>query len=100
MRAINIYELKRMFAKNEPLQLIDIRNTDEYSKDHIQDAINFPKEKLKENISEISKDKKVIIYCNYGSKSIITVNWLVEKGYNNVYYLEDGFYEWTTSQEK
>lgn len=72
--------------------LIDVRTFSEYNQGHIEEAINIDvQDILKEtnnlsyNNSNISKDKKIIVYCRSGSRSRSAAEKLVDMGYNYVY---------------
>ena len=43
------------------IELIDIRNKDEFNKKHIESSINIPLNKLKTNLDKFQKDKKLVI---------------------------------------
>jgi len=43
---------------------IDVRDSNEYNKGHIKNAINIPLDTLKQNISVIPTDKEIVLYCD------------------------------------
>lgn len=43
--------------------LIDVRNRGAFIKEHIPGAVNIPEEDLETRLSEIPKDKVIIVYC-------------------------------------
>lgn len=44
-------------------QIIDVRDPDSYKDGHIQGAINIQLEDLSKRMSELDKDKGVMVYC-------------------------------------
>jgi len=81
--------------KDTSVIIIDVREKSEYDVSHISNAMNFPYKKFKaEQISHISKDKKLVIYCSVGYRSEKIAEKLVKSGYKNTYNLYGGIFEW------
>jgi rhodanese-related sulfurtransferase len=95
MKKITAHELKKRIDTGESLQIIDIRDPIDHEVCHIPAAICIPRVDILNQIELIAKDKPVIIYCRYGTKSHpIILNLEMEHGFKNIYTLEDGIYEW------
>lgn len=90
IKNINIYELKMLIGSDDIL-LLDARDANEYKKKRIQGAINLEVDKV-DNILKIcpDKNKKIIIYCTKGIRSIAVAERLDELGYKEIYNLEYG----------
>lgn len=90
IKNISIYELKTLI-KNEDVLLIDTREYNEYKKKRIYGAINLEVDKV-DNILNIcpDKNKKIIVYCTKGIRSIVVAERLDELGYKEIYNLEQG----------
>jgi rhodanese-related sulfurtransferase len=72
-----------------------VREKSEYEVSHIKNAMNFPYKKFKtEQISHISKDKKIVIYCSVGYRSEKTIEKLKKAGFKNCFNLYGGIFEW------
>lgn len=56
--------LAKQFITNGAL-LVDIRNSEEYQKDHLPGAINVPLNKIKNHI--LLNNKNIILYCKNGT---------------------------------
>jgi phage shock protein E len=74
--------------------LVDVRSLFEYNQGHIDGAINIDVQDILKmvdtlnfNNTNISKDRKIILYCRSGSRSSSAAKKLVEIGYTNVYDL-------------
>ncbi len=63
--------------------LLDVRTPEEFSQGHIEGATLIPVQVLSENLSELSsmKDKKIIVYCHSGTRSVIASRILVKNGF-------------------
>lgn len=85
-------KLKEMKNNREDFLLLDIRTEEEFEEGFIPDAINIPISTLLLNIDDISdyRDKKVVVYCRSGHRSITACTLLNMEGFNKVYNLETG----------
>ena len=84
---INCSKMKELVQ--EGAILIDVRESDEYSEGHLDKSINISYMVIKDKISEITKDldQKIVVYCKSGARSNKAANYLIEKGYKNIYDL-------------
>ena len=62
-------------------QLIDVRTAAEFSKGHIEGAINIPVDSLRERMGELDKNKEIVEYCQVGLRGYIAARILVHNGY-------------------
>lgn len=71
---------------------IDVRESDEYKKDHIKGAVNIPLGKLirDEKLDIIPRDKKIVVHCQSGLRGSIAQKFLADRGYD-VKNLEGGY---------
>ncbi len=68
--------------------IIDVREANEYKFGHLDNAINISVNNLtEESLKDISKDSKIVVYCQSGSRSKDASEKLLELGYKNVYDL-------------
>lgn len=74
--------------------VIDARDKDQFTKEHIQGAKNIEWRQILAKRNEIPKDKPVLIYCNGGTLSAQAGFALRIAGYENVRILQGGFSEW------
>jgi rhodanese-related sulfurtransferase len=91
--------------KNEASEviLLDSREQKEYETSHIQDAIFvgydfFNLNTLKQKLP--NKDSKIVVYCSVGVRSEDIGEKLKKAGYNNVYNLFGGIFEWKSNNNE
>jgi len=90
IKNINIYELRNLI-KTEDVLLIDTRDANEYKKRRITGAINLEVDDIDRILTICpDKNKKVVVYCSKGVRSIVVAERLDELGYNKIYNLEEG----------
>ena len=75
--------------------LIDVRPAMAYKNKTIDGAINIPITEIRSRISEIPRNKKVILFCFTGYTSYNASRILLQLGFDNIYSLMGGieFYE-------
>ena len=94
----NPKELKNAL-NNDQVILLDVRPQDEYQAGHIEGAVNIPMEQLNQNISTLSKNKPVVVYCRgpYCLWSYEAVESLTQQDIK-ASRMPDGFPEWVFDQ--
>ena len=86
---MTVSQLSKLNA--EEYMIIDIRDGSAFEYGHIDKAVNVPQESILS--AELSRDKKLIIYCRSGIISGDIAEQLCDKGYD-AYDLEGGYVEW------
>jgi phage shock protein E len=76
--------------------LIDVRTPEEFASGHISGAINISVETLPNRLSEVPRDKTIIVYCRSGNRSATASSILSQAGYNPIYDL-GGILAWTAA---
>ncbi|GAA0473228.1 FAD-dependent oxidoreductase [Alkalibacterium indicireducens] len=74
----------------EKLQVIDVRSSKQYEKNHVDDAINIPMPALRKGAGELDKSLPTVVYCNKGVTSNTAQNLLLNIGFKQVYVLSGG----------
>lgn len=67
--------------------IIDVREPEEYSRGHVEGAINIPPGELMAGASKldyIPKDTEIILYCVSGSRSNVSIGILKQMGFTNL----------------
>ena len=71
--------------------LMDVRTPAEVAKGMASEAaINIPLQDMPQRLSEIPKDKDLLVYCRSGKRSMAASKFLVENGYTRVFNIEGG----------
>jgi rhodanese-related sulfurtransferase len=65
--------------------LVDVRDAAEYQEGHIPTAINIPSEIFATKSGILPKEKKVVVYCNTGSRSYLAYKKLIALAYPRIY---------------
>lgn len=76
-------------------QYLDIRESAEFEKEHIADAINVPLSQLTDNLDKLKdKSKPVVLVCASGQRARNAAKTLSKQGFEEVYVLSGGLHAW------
>jgi len=92
---ISASELDSFMNLNDSFTLIDVRRSDEVSQGVIPGATWIEDIQITSGTT-LPENKKVVIYCNSGNRSVDVSNYLAEKGYT-VYNVTGGIQEYMAS---
>ena len=85
-RKFGATELKQIIdAKKDDYVLVDVRDVAEFKEGHIPTAINIPAETFASGAGALPKEKKIIVYCNTGSRSYLAYRKLIGLSYTDIY---------------
>ena len=94
IKNISASGLQQWINTQADFQLIDTREPHEHEAYNIG-GILFPLAEITKHLSEIEKEKPVVIYCRAGVRSQIAIQRLQEKyPFNNLYNLVGGTEGW------
>jgi hydroxyacylglutathione hydrolase len=74
--------------------VIDVRGQSEWQAGHLSGSANIPVGHLVDRLSEIPRDRLVVLQCQSGARSSIAASVLRFHGVRNVMNLADGITEW------
>lgn len=99
MQQITASELRDWMGSGRDFMLIDIREDWEHQASNIGGRL-IPMGEIMAHLPEIPKDKEVVLYCEKGIRSVITIQRLESLGYHNLINLSGGMKAWRQSQEE
>ena len=87
------FEVYQRLQCNEAVDVIDVREIDEWQRGHIPQAKHIPLGELELRSSELNQNKETILVCHSGRRSDIACNYLHNMGYN-VVNMTGGMTKW------
>jgi rhodanese-related sulfurtransferase len=88
-------ETQRLMREHPGTVVIDCREPNEAALGVVAGAIVIPRGLLEQNIERVaSRDRKVIIYCASGNRSLLAGDALQQMGYADVASMAGGFRAW------
>ncbi|AKB35275.1 hypothetical protein MSSAC_0685 [Methanosarcina siciliae C2J] len=102
---VSVEEAREMIEKDDVF-ILDVRTPAEFNSSHIEGATLIPvtnsggsnlspDQLLEARINEVPKDKKILVYCRTGHRSVTASKILVAAGYSDAYNMEGGITAWT-----
>lgn len=99
IKIIHWDEIRNLNLKD--VSLIDVRTTEENALGTIEGSLNIPVDELRERLSEIPQNKKIIVFCGTGHRSYFAARILMQNGFSDVFNLSGGYitYEHATQKQ-
>ena len=82
------------------VQLIDVRTAEEFGLGSIPGARNIDLSELRERITEISREKPVVLFCQIGLRGYLASRILTQAGFAHVQNLSGGYKTWAWAVDK
>lgn len=100
MQTISVSEVKQRLDAGEHLNLLDVREPDEFAEFNIGGTL-VPLGKIQ--MMQIDgledwKDQEVIVYCRSGRRSMMACQYLESMGFTNTKNLEGGMLDWQAQE--
>ncbi|HXS99564.1 MAG TPA: rhodanese-like domain-containing protein [Elusimicrobiota bacterium] len=96
VKETSVAEVLARMKKGEHLDLIDVREDNEWTKGRIAGAIHLGKGVIERDIEQQipDKTKELILYCGGGFRSALSADNLQKMGYRNVVSMDGGWRGW------
>lgn len=88
-------ELQAKLAQQEPLLLLDVRETFEYNYARIEGSVLIPLNQIPQRIAELDSEQPIVLICHHGMRSQQAANFLDHHGFQNLANLVGGIDAWS-----
>lgn len=96
MQEITASELKALMDAGDNIQLIDVRQPDEYAFARIEGSKLIPLGEIMNRMSEIDENLETVIHCKMGGRSARAIQALEQSGFKgNLRNLVGGITAWS-----
>ena len=96
MQEITATELKRRLDEGEDIQLIDVREPNEYAFARIPGSVHIPLGQVLARMSEIDPARETVVHCKMGGRSARAIEALTRAGFQgNLLNLNGGITAWS-----
>lgn len=93
MKTITTTELEALLQADDSLNLIDVREVDEYAGGHIKQAKNVPLSEFAAKVDELDRSKPIYVICASGGRSMNASVYLDSLGFD-VTNVDFGMMNW------
>ncbi len=99
VREISVADTRARLAADQKVQLIDVREDNEWLAGHAAGAIHLGKGIIERDIETEVPDKatELILYCGGGYRSALVADVLQRMGYTNAWSMAGGWKAWKDS---
>ncbi len=96
VRECTVDDVKQKLDRGEKFLLVDVREDNEFAKDHLPGAVHLGKGIIERDIEQRvpDLDAPMILYCGGGFRSAMAADNLQKMGYRNVISMDGGIREW------
>lgn len=90
---VSVAEARGRLTSNPKAVLMDVREDDEWQKNHAAEAVHLGKGILERDLEKLYPDPntEIIMYCGGGFRSALTADTAQKMGYRKVYSLIGGY---------
>lgn len=90
-------EVKKLLDEGKTLQIVDVREPQEYAEARVEGSALIPLGQLSGRIGELRKDQPVVTMCRSGNRSGVALSMLKRAGFSEVSNLKGGILAWAKS---
>ena len=94
VKPLSVKDAKALIDKTPNLVILDVRTPDEYKQARMKNSVLIPDYELQKRVNEVPKNLPILVICAVGARSKPASEFLVSKGYKEVYHLNDGLVGW------
>jgi len=101
LQNIKVTEIAKLKVDNPDLVILDVRTAKEIIGGKIDEnaiEIDFKEDSFEKKINDLDRNKTYLVYCKSGGRSSKTANMMLMAGFKNVYNLEGGYSDWSSSK--
>lgn len=84
-------QMNDLLTNDPAAAILDVRKASEFLSEHIIGAENIPLNEINTHFAKIDKDKKYLVHCAGGYRSMIFSSILKARGYDNLIDITGGF---------
>ena len=96
MQEMTATELKQRLDQGEDLQIIDVREPNEYAYARLPNSIHIPLGQVLNRMSEIDPTREAVVHCKMGGRSARAIEALTQAGFTGkLSNLKGGITAWS-----
>jgi len=94
VRPLSVRDAKTLIDRTPNLYILDVRTPDEYRQVRLKNSLLIPVNDLDRRVNEVPRNRPILVICAVGARSKTASDFLVSRGYKDVYNLENGLVGW------
>jgi rhodanese-related sulfurtransferase len=95
-------EVSRRLQRSDssPPVLLDVREPFERQLARIEPSLHIPMDEVPARLSELSRDREIVVYCHSGGRSAMVAGFLEQQGFSHVANLSGGIDAWAREVDR
>ncbi|HKB89172.1 MAG TPA: molybdopterin-synthase adenylyltransferase MoeB [Opitutaceae bacterium] len=94
---ISIEETRQILDADPETILVDVREPYELEICKVERSVDIPMRQIPERMDDLPRDKRVLVMCHHGGRSLRVTEYLRNRGLQNVSNVQGGIDAWATS---
>jgi rhodanese-related sulfurtransferase len=100
VKHVDTAAVEQLLKNNDAVQIVDVREPEEFKVSHLPGAINVPPESSDEDIlAKIKPDHPTVVYCSVGWRSSEMAERLQATGRTNVVNYAGSIFAWANAEQ-
>lgn len=91
---MHVKELAAKLTSGDEFTLLDVREPHEWNVGHLENALHIPMQQVPARLSELPRDREIVVYCRTGARSANVQQFLKANGFSSVKNLIGGITAW------
>ncbi len=96
---LSIFDLLRLRDKKASYLLLDVRESGELLISNFPNSLHIRMHQIPSRWQTLPQDQLIIVFCHYGTRSRMVVEFLKQQGVENVFNLSEGIDGWARDIE-
>jgi rhodanese-related sulfurtransferase len=93
-------ELKERMARGDGLEIIDVREVEEYEIARIEGTRLLPLSRFPEWAGTLNPESEIVFMCHHGIRSAQVCRYLAREGFGKLYNLAGGIDAWSCDVDR
>lgn len=97
---VDVADVVRLRGQNESVQIVDVRERDEWDAGHMPGSTLIPLGELAFRARELDADRPLVIVCRSGNRSLVAAEMLSNAGFKDAKSLAGGLIAWAEAGQE
>lgn len=96
---IGVAELDSWRKSGKDVAVLDVREDWEVATVSLPGTVNIPMQQIPQRVTELPRDKPLVVMCHHGGRSRQVTGWLRQNGFTQATNLAGGIHAWAEQVE-
>jgi hydroxyacylglutathione hydrolase len=90
LEMIDVDDLASRLGTEGEVVVVDVRDADEFEREHIPGSLHIPYAELRERLGELPRDRAIATICSGGKRSGLAASILQREGFEHLIHVNPG----------